>query len=428
MGVPDLGRRVSHRFGRALAVHWERGENWLTGPLAPEVRYNVRAELASALSYGALGTVLTFLPLVLRRLGGSVEMLALYTASTYLGDILSTFGLLLIPPGQTKRFALSCWFVARVTFMCLGLVTQNAAFLVLAAFFWLFNDLALPAYGTIIQRIYPMADRGKILALVRFGGAGAVLLFTPLAGWLLDHAGHEVVFFLGGLGGVISTLLFGRVRVDEASLQFNRRRALIFGGDILRHDRRYRYYLAGVVVFGFSSLIPGPLYPLVLADRLQLSYQAAGWLGLLFAVSRLGSYFFWGRRIDRWGPARCLQIAFALNVLVILPYIWATSGWMLAPAYLAQGILNSAIDIGFIAAATLLAPPQRVSEYTALQFTLVGARGIAGPLIGVALLRLGLPMNAIFLLSAGLALVSAWVLGLSVSASGAPVASQTPTA
>jgi len=180
---------------------------------------------------------------------------------------------------------------------------------------------------------------------------------------------------------------------------------------MLRHDRRFVLFLAGLVVFGLSSLIPNPLIPLVQADRIHLSYEQLGWLSLLNGLTQAASYFCWGRRIDRWGPARCPQIAFALICVALLPYACATRGWMLIPFFLAQGISNAAIDLGFISAATQLADPQRVSEYTALQYTVIGVRGIVGPFIGVGLLALGVPMTAIFLLGMTLAMASAWLLG-----------------
>jgi MFS family permease len=120
---------------------------------------------------------------------------------------------------------------------------------------------------------------------------------------------------------------------------------------------------------------------------------------------------------DRWGGVRCMQAAFAINMLVLAPYALATTqglgqagGWILLPSFIAMGIASSAIDLGFITAIIQLAPFGRVSEYAAAQAALIGARGIIGPFIGVGLMDLGMSQTAIFVLGTVLSLLAALVL------------------
>ena len=371
----------------------------------------MRAELTSALANGAFMTVLVFLPLLLRRLGGSPEVLALNTASVYLGNVLSPLGLYFVRPGQVKRTVASLWLIARAAFLAAGFVTGDIGLLLVAAFFWFFDQLPAPMYSFIIQRVYPASERGKVMAVVRVGMGISTLALTPVAGWALDRAGYRTLFPLAAVAGIVAALLFLRLRVDESASTIDRSRILNYAGRILRHDRRFRLYLVALAFFGFSSLMPMPLYPLVQADRLGLSYFALGWLSLLFTFSRLVTYFYWGRHIDRWGPVRCLQIAFLLNVVVISPFIVASQAWMLIPSYLAQGAVNSALDLGYVTAAIQLAAPKHIAEYSALQFVVIGLRGMLGPLIGVSLLRVGLSQTAVFGLAIGMALVAAAILG-----------------
>ena len=390
---------------------WMRIENAVVGPVSDGVRYNMRTELSSQVAYGVLTAVVGFLPLVLVRLGSSAAMLAILTASSYLGNILASFCLFLTRPGRAKRVVAASWIVSRLMFAAMALVSRDITLLILAALFWLGDQLPLPAYGAIIQSIYPAADRGKVLAMVRLGTTLPILILTPLAGWLLDHAGYRLVFLLAGAAGLLGVALFWRLRVDEAALPVRCTRSLGYAGEILRGDPRFTLYMVGLTVYGLSALIPYPLYPLVQANRLRLSYEDLGWLNLVYGLIRVAFYFFWGRRIDRWGPVRCLQLSFAVSVMTILPYVWAGSGWMLVPSFVAYGISMSAIDLGFISAAIHLADPQRVSEYTALNYTVIGARGMVGPFVGVALLALGMPLTWILLLAAALGLASAGILG-----------------
>jgi hypothetical protein len=119
-----------------------------------------------------------------------------------------------------------------------------------------------------------------------------------------------------------------------------------------------------------------------------------------------------------------MQIAFAINMLVLVPYAIATAqgvsqtgaflsrwgGWILLPSFIALGVTSSAVDISFITAIIQLAPFGRISEYAAAQAALIGARGVVGPFIGVGLLDLGMSQTAIFALGTGLTLLATLVL------------------
>ena len=86
---------------------------------------------------------------------------------------------------------------------------------------------------------------------------------------------------------------------------------------------------------------------------------------------------------------RCLQVACVLNMIVVLPYIWVTQAWMLVPTFVASGLVGAAVDLALINAAIQLARATHIQEYSALQSTVIGIRGMIGPFVGVALLRIG---------------------------------------
>ena len=392
----------------------------MVGPLEPTVRFNMRVDLTAAIAYGAFATILAFIPLVLRRLGASVELLALYAASTYLGSVLAAGpGLFLARQQRPLYVAIICLCLARAAFLGTAFVTGAVGLLVLAALFWLGEGLPTPIYGGIFQKIYPVEARGKIMAVVRVGMSVTLLMLAPLAGWVLDGAGYRVLFPVAAVIGVLSAVIFARLRFNQRELQLRQRPTLRNLGGILVRDKRFSLYLAAVVLFGLSLLVPSALIPLVQVDRLQLTYAELGWLNLALSLARLLSYVYWGRQIDRWGAVRCLQVACLINVIVVVPYIWVTRAWMLLPSFVASGVVNSAVDLAFINAAIQLAHVRRFQEYAALQSTVIGIRGIIGPFIGVGLLRLGVSGPAIFAAAGGLTLLAAlllWQIKLSPAA------------
>jgi|GEM_PF-1766072 len=281
------GKTIQSTSRVSLPFDWNRLETWLAGPLAPDVRTNMRTELVATVVYGAFATSLSFIPLVLRRLGASADLLALYAASAYLGNVLAGLGLHLARLGHPKRTAVICWVLSRSVFLGVAFVTRDVGLLILAAIFWLVEGLPSPIYSGIIQSIYPVEVRGRTMAVVRLGMALSMLTLAPVAGWILDGPGYRVLFSLAGAIGVLSSLIFSRLRVNAPDLQLHRTMGASHVNDILLHDRRYALCLAGIVLFGLSSLIPTALYPIVQVDRLQLTYSELGWLTLAMSLGRL---------------------------------------------------------------------------------------------------------------------------------------------
>jgi MFS family permease len=399
-------------------------ESWLVGPLHPDARHNIRVEIGWAAAYGVFATALTFVPVVLRQLGAPAGWLAFYTSSTYFGGLASWAGMALFRPGLVKCRMTALWLVGRGLFVLVALVSGYPGLLLLAAVFWLLEGLPSPAYTAVVQRVYPARERGRVLSVARVAMALPMLILGPVAGRLLDAAGYRVLFPLAGVVGMLGALIFSRLCLDETALQVRVSGAPSGLRRLFAQDRRFAVYLSSVLLFGLGSLIPAAIIPMVQVDRLRLSYTTIGWLNLSMAVSRTVSYVYWGRMSDRLGGVRCMQAAFAINMLVLAPYAIAAAqgigragaapspwgGWILLPSFIALGIVSSAVDINFVTAIIQLAPFGRISEYAAAQAALIGARGVVGPFIGVGLLDLGVSQTAVFVLGTGLSLLATLVL------------------
>src|SRR5262245_9644172 len=191
------------------------------------MRRNLRIETIAAIAYGiSFATALSFMPVVLRRLGASSTMLAIYTAQTYLGSVLSTLGVLLLRRRQPLTFVTICWLLARSLLLPTFLIAQAGWLLALTAVSWLLAAFPGPAYARMVQAVYPAGDCGGALAIVRTGMVLAVLLVTPLAGLGLDHFGYRVLFPTAGVVGMLAVLIFTRLRVDMRALPPQQDRSL----------------------------------------------------------------------------------------------------------------------------------------------------------------------------------------------------------
>ncbi len=221
----------------------------------------------------------------------------------------------------------------------------------------------------------------------------------------------------------MATLLFRRMRVDEAALPPNPPSSTFSVWAIAGQDRRFAWYLIGMVGFGLGFLSSAALQPVVQVDQLRLSYSEIGGLGVVQSTFFLLSYLILGRQIDRNGGLNTLVWVLAAGAVVPLTYMVATAGWMLAPAFAAIGVVNAGLDLCVLSTVIQLSPPERLGDYSGLQTTVFGLRGLVAPFLGVWLVGLGLPYAWAFGLGAvfvGLGvIVVARVRGLTPTTDGA---------
>lgn len=388
-----------------------RAESWLLGPLDEAVRHNFRVDLFAAILFGPFVACLNFIPVVLRRMGASTDWIAFYFTQAFIGFILTFLSVRIFPKGKGMfKSALVFYFISRSSFLWMAWLGKPETLILALMGFWLFETFPLPVYTKIMQLVYPANLRGQAMSLVRVGMSLASLVATPIAGWLLDQFGYTALFLIGGIFAIVSSFVFSRLRIDEKEpsgvpLQ-------VSGGvlDILRVDSRFRVYLGSLVLFGIGFLVISPLMPLVQVDRLKLSYASVGWLGFIQSAFFLAGYLSWGKLIDKQGGIWALRWAFGTAVIIPLSYLFARSGWVLAPGFAAMGIVNSAMDVVLLNTVIQLAPEKQLGEYSALQTVVLGVRGLVAPLIGVSLLNIGLPQWVLFLGAAFLILCGVYVL------------------
>jgi MFS family permease len=361
-----------------------------TDGLASTVRYNVFTELWGSVAFGVFwAAALQFVPVVLRRMGADAEMIAFYTAQSYLGAILTSLSIVMMRGRRTKNFAAWCWMVSRSTFLVFAIINDLTWLMVVMVFFWLLEQFPSPAYTRIIQAIYPVEVRGKAMSLVRLGMTAAIVVVTPLAGWMLDQWGYRVLFPLAAIFGIVATWMFSRLDVDEGVLPPRQTRTVSNLWSILLSNRNFAIHMIGLTLFGFGALVGAAFYPIVQVDRLQLSYTELGLLSTVQSVAWLLGYFYWGRAVDKQGGIWVMRVNYAIGALVPFCYIFATNGWLLLPAFIAQGIISAGLDLGFVNTCIQLSESDKVIEYAAIQSTVAGIRGLLGPFVGVLLVNVG---------------------------------------
>jgi predicted MFS family arabinose efflux permease len=295
------------------------------------------------------------------------------------------------------------WSLGRGAFLLAPLFPGAIGLLVLAAVFWFSDGFPGAAYTEVVRRSYATNVRGRALGVVRLGMVIAMLVCTPILGYMLDHLGYQVVFVAAGLFGILSAWMFIRMKpgpsVETAATDASRH-SVVELWQVLKQDRRFGVYLLGIVGFGLGGLVGIAFYPAVLVNRLHLTYSDVSWLGFAQSISWVLGLLVWGRVVDSRGGPWAMRLCFVLCIIIPLCYLFAGSGWALLPAYVVSGLTSGGVDLAFTNAAIDLAQPGRTYEYAALQRSVIGIRGLIGPFLGVWLYNAGVPVAAVFVLAA----------------------------
>ena len=145
-------------------------ETALAGSLPPPVRRVMRIELSMSLAYGVFyASIIPFTPVVMRRLGASVDMLALYSSLVYIGSVFTSFSVVLMRRRRTINLIVFCWLLGRSLFLLTAFIAGARPLMVIGILLMVLEEFVVPAYTRVIQKIYPETGRGKAMSAVRLG-------------------------------------------------------------------------------------------------------------------------------------------------------------------------------------------------------------------------------------------------------------------
>ncbi len=353
-----------------------------------QTRRNFDLDASSALFIGVFSAIINpFVQVVAIHLGASNTAIGLIAAAPYLGALVS-FYWGQVSHGRAKLpFVVWPNLIGRLTLL---LVAFTHAPWVYATIILLYNFVVAvpaPAYGGLMEKIYPAAYRGRLLAAIRVFMGFSFAAVSYFAGKALDVFGHGVLFPIGVAFGVTSILIFSGVTEPAAapgSEQPAEERPARFMA-VLRTDRLFVTYLAGFMVFGAANLFVLPLYAVFQVRVLHLSYAQVALLSLAWAVAWLVGYRVWGLVADRARPSIVLIAAVLGYALAPLAYTLAHG---LGPLLLASaliGLADAGLDVGWLAEVMRLAGA-KTSTYYGIHLTLMGLRGAVAPFIATSLL------------------------------------------
>jgi len=319
--------------------------------------------------------------------------------------------------GGRRRWLLRGGLGGRAVMVLMLLVRGPLAFTALLAVVYFFSSLVYPAQNGILQANIRADRRGEAYgrgALAQHLTAAAVSL---LLGLQLDRdpQSYRWLYPLLGLVGFVHLLILARLprpaaerdaavaasprpspgrygvrELVDATVSPFREAAATF-----RVDRDFYWFEINFMIYGIAYMMLMPVVPLYFTEELDLSYQQISHARVLIAslgVALLGPLM--GRLMDRHHPVRLSSASYAALALYPLALAAGTLLPSLPPAavaYAAFGVYAVAmagVNVTWNVGSISFAPPGRGGYYQGVHVAMVGGRGLIGPLIGFAVLRL----------------------------------------
>ena len=368
--------------------------NWLPA----RVRHNFRIDLLSAIGAGAFVSVLVaFMPVVVRRMGGTTTDVAIVVAGPFIGMLLSPIFAYALAQFPVVRVVAGASTLSRAVFLLSVLVAATPfALAVTTAVFWVIAVSNIAAYTALMQAIYPDRERAFAMGNVRVGASIAGIASAALAGSFIDAVPAQWVFAAAALVGLPCAAAFFRVQYDGPATPPARRPALDIARDVWA-DHRYRKLMLAFTVFGTGNLMNFAVFPIMLVDHFDASSSFVGTLAIVQSATLIVAYPVFGRLIDRGSTLRLTLIATLLTLLVPIGYLVAPGAWALLPVAVITGIVVASGELTGFTNIVHLAPRDRIGEYAAANAFLLGVRGTAAPFVAAGLLGMVSPQVVLVL-------------------------------
>jgi MFS family permease len=356
------------------------------------VRRNFRIDTFSAICGGVyIAVLITFMPIVVRRLGGSTIDVAIVIAAPFVGHLLSPISAYLLMGFPQVRVVAGTVTLARAVFLAGVLVAATPLMLAMTTVVTFVISVAnISAYTALMHGMYPDRERASAMANVRIGGAIAGIAAAAVAGTFIDVVPAAWVFAAAALIGLPGALAFFRVRHDGSAKVAARRSLATIARDVWA-DHKYRRLLLSFTVFGIGNLMNVAVYPILLVDHFNASNSFVGAMSAVSSATMIVAYLVWGRMIDRGSSIRLTLVNTVVTLLVPIGYIAAADVWLLIPVAIIGGIVNAGGEITFFTNIVQIAPRDKIGEYATAQSLLMGLRGTAAPFLAAGLLSVADP-------------------------------------
>ena len=358
----------------------------------------------------AMGMTLPFVAVIARKqLHASDIEIAVITMAPIACNLLSLLWANIMEGRRKMPFMVVPMFVSRCILFLFVFANTSSKFVTLIASMFFVLSIAGPAYSALMKEIYPDSDRGRIMGYVRIIAVGVYVPVTLISGWLLAHVSYRYIFPVAGLIGLVSPFIFNKIPTSDTTGDSDTKLGAFLHESvmILKNDKGFLWFSAGIFVFGTANLMATPIYVTYQVDVLGVNTLWSSYYATVISILQVLAYGYWGSYMDRKSPMKAVAIGQLMWIVVPLTYCFATQPWMLLPTAILQGIMQAAFELSYLSGVLHYAPHDKVAQYQAIFASLAAIRGIFAPYIGAVLVQSHIMSpRGVFLIAAVIMIIS----------------------
>lgn len=369
--------------------------------LDESTRYNFKIDAAASVFFAFYAGVLyPFFPATAVRLGIDGILLALLTASPFMGHLFAVYWGHKSECKPKRKVVFYSGFISRMLLIGLGLVSNSTVFALMLILHFVIAAAGWPAFTALMQNIYPARERGRLMGSIQFIIGLSRVGVTYFAGLMIDFYGHGRLFIIAGIAGMIASFVIRKVKdpgeARDCALAKSRF-SLKNTAKILKNDNLFSLTLMGFFIFDLGNMLLVPIYPLYQVKVMGLSNFQIGQLSIFWMIGWFISAPYWGSLNDKKRPLLVVMAAVGLFMISPLIYFSNPIFYVLPLASLAAGAAGSALEVGWLNQIIRLGG-SKSAVYSGIYLTALGLRGLIGPVLGGILIKY-FSFNAIFILA-----------------------------
>lgn len=293
----------------------------------------------------------------------------------------------------------------RFALVAISLINNSVPFIIVLFIYYIFNALFNPLINYIMQVNISVDKRGMLFGFMNGLSTLTALIISLVAGIILDADEnlYRLIFLFAGFTGLLSAILFSRIRINKRKLKDNGLKSqgprdLLYPMrnmiHIFRQDPYYLLFESSFFIYGLGFISILPALPIFFVDIMGMDYaqisMAKGVVGQLFMVLIMP---FVGRFHDKSNPMLFSSSVFFILALYPLILIIAPSSLSIRPVYfvylgfLIYSLAMSGVIIVWNLGSIFFAGDNHSSDYQSIHVTLTGVRGLIAPFIGLAVMK-----------------------------------------
>jgi len=265
-----------------------------------------------------------------------------------------------------------------------GVVYAVIALFALRAFA---NQVGYPAWSSLVADLVPKAIRGRYLGARNIGLGLAALVFTPIAGRIIESIGgvrgYQVSLTIAAVVGLTATMVFARIkepRTTHPDSKLESGKAPILG--LLQDNRQFAVFTGVALIWNFALMIAGPFFSVYLVRTLHGTPTQIGILAACYSAGNILGYRLWGRLNDRRGAAWVMSLTGLFIPAMPLAWSLVPGAWWLIPVEFTSGFMWAGYLLANFNLLLALAPETQRERFVALYQSVVFGASFVGPLIG----------------------------------------------